>query len=126
LLEVIPDEHKQFLANLDWVHDTVLSGGIRVVAVHAGLLPLVEFSEQLESLKNRDYRFSHIEWLSGRENVREIHPALKRENGFLVSGHHGDFSIDGRRFIIDDGGGRKQNPIRALFLPEGKTITSDF
>lgn len=42
----------------------------------------------------------------------------------VVSGHHGKLHIEGRRLIIDEGGGLEHNPVAAVVLPS-MTIVRD-
>lgn len=49
---------------------------------------------------------------------------LARSSTIVVSGHHGKLHIDGRRLIIDEGGGLKHNPVAAVVLPS-MTIVRD-
>jgi len=125
LLDNMPEAHTIFLSKLEWVHDTTLSNGARAVSLHAGLLPNISLNAQLKKLQVKDYRNSHIEWISGRDNVLHMHPELQGTDAYLISGHHGFTHLDGRRFVIDESGGHAHKPIAALVLPEEQIIHSE-
>lgn len=155
LIQAVPEAHKEFLSGLQWVHDQILTAplataasegisqsvqqkhGIRVVCVHAGLLPDRSLSQQLETLKRRDLSspilyeerddgtLSRLVPLLGRSSVLPMHPDLLRKEkdsstpsslassgsgAVLVSGHHGFFQVNNEtgRVILDHSGGYPQ------------------
>jgi predicted NAD-dependent protein-ADP-ribosyltransferase YbiA (DUF1768 family) len=136
LCEAVPKEHKEFLQNLDWVLDMeVAFEPGRLVCVHAGLEHGVPAQLQIDALKTRDYRnlslyegthnTDRIEALSGRNNVRALHPDLKK-TAILVSGHHSKCEIIGDRIIMDMCGGNpsRSKPLSAILLPSREIVSS--
>ena len=142
LMQSVPDEHKEFLMNLDWVAEIDLpqyfgksyDGPEKLICVHAGLNPAVPAEEQLIALRNRDLLSSailtegdptRIAPLSNRSDVSKMHADLEGR-AILVSGHHGYLHEDGDRYIIDLSGGipTKDRPLCALILPDRKIIGS--
>ncbi|KAF9597002.1 hypothetical protein IFM89_014716 [Coptis chinensis] len=125
LVKAVPDEHKKFLSELVWVHEeenvcVETSEGktnCRLIAVHAGLEKVKGVEEQLKILKAKDTSIPKVEALSGRASVWEIPKELCEKPTIVVSGHHGKLHIDGLRLIIDEGGGKENNPVAAIVLP---------
>jgi len=114
LRAAVPEAHKRFLRDLEWVVDLpVAFAPGRVVAVHAGLDPRAPLAPQLAALASRDLaapalfekgdrgRFFAF---SGRRNVEAMHPELEGA-ALLVSGHHGSRSARRGRVICDRSGG---------------------
>lgn len=124
LIKEVPEEHKNFLSNLVWVHeeDNVWiksSEGkscCKLIAVHAGLERGKGVEEQLKLLKVRDTSIPKVEALSGRANVWEIPKELSEKPIIVVSGHHGKLHIQGLRLIIDESGGMEHLPVAAVVL----------
>ncbi|XP_039068338.1 tyrosine-protein phosphatase RLPH2-like [Hibiscus syriacus] len=128
LMEVVPEDHKKFLAEMVWVHEEddvciETQEGVKhckLIAVHAGLERGKNVQEQLEFLKARDARVPIVTGLSGRKDVWDIPKELTET--IVVSGHHGKLHIEGLRLIIDEGGGREGNPVAAIVLPSMKVV----
>ncbi|KAF2307600.1 hypothetical protein GH714_030075 [Hevea brasiliensis] len=126
LMQVVPDEHKKFLADMVWVHEEENvcienEGGVKpckLIAVHAGLEKGKNVEEQLKLLKAKDTRVPKVEALSGRKNVWDIPKELTEKPTIVVSGHHGKLHIEGLRLIIDEGGGLENNPVAAMCFPQ--------
>ena len=106
-IERVPEEHKRFLASLEWCADLEMGPHIqpggRVLCVHAGLVPTLPLEPQLEALKARDVAapvlqtqyLGYIDAFSAKLKVMPQHPELKGK-AVLVSGHHATrFSTDG-------------------------------
>ncbi|KAF9590183.1 hypothetical protein IFM89_031838 [Coptis chinensis] len=146
LVKAVPAEHKKFLSELVWVHEENVcvetsegKTNCRLIAVHAGLEKGKGVEEQLKILKAKDTSIPKVEALSGKASVWEIpkdwellelEKALMAPNAItailvelcekptiVVSGHHGKLHIDGLRLIIDEGGGKENNPVTAIVLP---------
>jgi len=129
LLEAIPEEHKKFFNNLQWILEMKSNVG-DIIAVHAGLEnDSDKIATQIESLRNRESHYlmkPFIEPLCGRANVERMPqqlmaPVLKKRGVlppplFLISGHHGFIRIDGRRIILDSCAGRADKDMSALVL----------
>lgn len=132
LIKAVPAEHKKFLADMVWVHEednvyVETQEGIKqckLIAVHAGLEKKRGVEEQLTYLRARDTRIPKVEALSGRKNVWDIPEDVAKSSTIVVSGHHGKLHIEGRRLIIDEGGGLEHNPVAAVVLPS-MTIVRD-
>ncbi|KAL5710727.1 Tyrosine-protein phosphatase rlph2 [Ranunculus cassubicifolius] len=130
LVQAVPDEHKEFLRNLVWVHEeeNVLietsegKKNCRLIAVHAGLDKEKNIEEQLRKLKAKDTSIPNVDALSGRANVWNMPKELSEKPVIVLSGHHGRLHIDGLRLIIDESGGKEQNPIAAIVLPSMRII----
>ncbi|KAF3795424.1 hypothetical protein EJ110_NYTH04955 [Nymphaea thermarum] len=130
LMKAVPKEHKEFLADLVWVHeeDNVCiqtSEGLsyhKLIAVHAGLVTKRDVESQLKMLRSRDTSQPKAANLSGRKDVWDIPKALADEKIIEVSGHHGALHIDGLRLIIDESGGLKDLPLAAMILPSKRII----
>ncbi|CAN1134903.1 Tyrosine-protein phosphatase RLPH2 [Linum perenne] len=130
LMKAVPESHREFLANMVWVHEEedvcVENEGetkhCRLIAVHAGLEKGKDVQEQLKLLKAKDTKVPKIEALSGRKNVWDIPQELTEKPTIVVSGHHGKLHIEGLRLIIDEGGGLAANPVAALILPSMKLV----
>ena len=133
-LTAVPESHKNFLRELEWVVDlpTSFAPG-RVVGVHAGLNTTQPLTPQLAQLLNRDYDapalFSKRDvsrWVAFHERgiAKPMHPELDGK-AILVSGHHSMHYNLGDRYIIDASGGTPSvnRPLQALVLPE-RTITT--
>lgn len=138
LRRAVPDAHKKFLRDLDWVHDTPVDFGrdrpCRLIAVHAGLVTARALKPQLAALSRRDicsrwllkeYEAGRYPVLSGRSNVISMHPELKGK-AYLVSGHHGpnrrDLYQKGHRIIVDKSGGCDCYPLDAYVFPEARIV----
>ncbi|CAA7405382.1 unnamed protein product [Spirodela intermedia] len=133
LTKAVPEEHKKFLSTLVWIHEEDDVGldapegrlCCKLIAVHAGLERGKPVEQQLRTLRSRDTSISKVEALSGRQNVWNIPKELSGETPtIIVSGHHGKLHLEGLRFIVDEGGGRKESPVAALILPS-QTIVRD-
>ncbi|CAA6668514.1 unnamed protein product [Spirodela intermedia] len=146
LTKAVPEEHKKFLSTLsgsmrrlsiwnrnpgsadeDDVGLDAPEGRLccKLIAVHAGLERGKPVEQQLRTLRSRDTSISKVEALSGRQNVWNIPKELSGETPtIIVSGHHGKLHLEGLRFIVDEGGGRKESPVAALILPS-QTIVRD-
>mmetsp|Transcript_5967 Transcript_5967/g.7109 ORF Transcript_5967/g.7109 Transcript_5967/m.7109 type:complete len:221 (-) Transcript_5967:571-1233(-) len=112
LIKAMPQHHKQFFSNLEWVAELQSSIG-NIIAVHAGFEEKDVLS-QIQKLKDKWPWNPWLEPICGRQNV-ETMPSILREPilqrpgiqpapQFLVSGHHGFLRITGRRLIIDSEG----------------------
>ncbi|MBA0864640.1 hypothetical protein Goshw_004867 [Gossypium schwendimanii] len=127
-MEVVPKDHKKFLADVVWVHEEddvciETQEGVKhckLIAVHAGLEKGKNVREQLEFLKAKDVSVPQVTGLSGRKNVWDIPEELTET--VVVSGHHGKLHIEGLRLIIDEGGGLEGNPLAAIVLPSMKIV----
>jgi len=139
LIKAVPHSHKDFLQRMLWVHEADRTWG-RVVCVHAGLNCESPLAPQLAALKARDLSASclfagsdsgRIAAMSERRSVEPMHPELTSLEGerpsWLVSGHHGFTSLEGKRLIIDASGGLPApgRPIQAVILPERAVVGSD-
>ena len=120
----MPESHKAFLRNLEWIHETRAGEAMVVVAVHAGLEDGIPFAAQLEAIRLKDIRISHFECFSGRDNVL-LAPADTPANTLVVSGHHGFLHRDSpHREVIDEGGGHIHRALCAIVLPDRTLIRS--
>ena len=120
----VPEEHKEFLRNLRWVHEFELAeaGGDvqRVLCVHAGLRAEKDLDAQLRALRHRDLT-DPICWdgpcgerltpLCGRGDVLDGHPALAPKVSKCLQLHNGTTVPDLR-------GQREQQD--AIFFGGGK------
>ena len=126
LLSAVPQSHKQFLRDMQWVFDGKLANGQRVIAVHAGLRFDQPFEDQISMLKERNCSISRVSQLCDRDVVRLMPPELKdQENIILVSGHFFEILEDQNRFIIDSCGGFDHTKLSCLILPDRSIISSD-
>lgn len=134
MLKAVPQSHKDFLRDLDWVYDIKTPWPpYRVICVHAGMMrPSThdDFSVecQLAALKRRDLAAAclhderdvgYIAHFSARRKVRDM-PESLIDSAVLVSGHHGMTRVTDPRFIVDASGGNpsEHRPIQALVLPD--------
>ena len=111
LRAAVPNSHRAFLRDLEWLAEVDLEDGTRVICVHAGLVAAEPLAPQLDALRRRDCvadtlqrgEYGRFQVLSGRGGVAAMHPELAgRGHTLLVSGHHSTrWSVDGY------GGGRK-------------------
>lgn len=134
LLERVPASHKAFIQGLAWCVDlhTPFEPG-RLLAVHAGLDPTKSAEAQVAALKRRDFRApilidkepGRLEVLSGRNNVRAMHPELVGST-ILVSGHHHKVEMRGDRVILDNAGGEPpfSSPLQAMLFPSREIVSS--
>ena len=133
-LAAVPDSHKDFLRELEWVLDlpTSFSPG-RVIAVHAGFNVKQPLASQLDQLLSRGHHApdlvlagdaSRSVAFHGRGLAKPMHPELDGK-AILVSGHHGMNYNLGDRFIIDASGGNPSAdaPLQALVLPDRNITT---
>ena len=131
--DAVPESHKKFLQELEWVVDlpTSFAPG-RVVAVHAGLNADQSLAPQIAQLLAREYdapalysKWDASRWVAfhEREIAEPMHPELDGK-AILVSGHHSKYYNLGDRYIIDASGGRPSasQPLQALVLPERSII----
>ena len=141
LSEAMPQEHKTFLQNLDFVHccelppgshDAPLADGsgerepaTNIIAVHAGLRHDANVDEQLTKLLARDTSSMFIQQLSDRKEVITAHPDLQAAGTLLVSGHHSTLVMNKWRLVIDSGGGVSNRPITAVVFPGRVKVQSD-
>ena len=132
LLAAVPETHKQFLSELDWVVEVPTSFAPHcVIAIHAGLHSASPAEPQLAALRHRDAAapqlqvkdYGRFEALSGRSEVKKMHPELQGK-ALLVSGHHGSTRIKEDRCIVDTCAGRNQLDLEGLILPEKELISS--
>ena len=132
LLAAVPETHKKFLSELDWVVELPTSfAPHRVIAIHAGLHSASPAEPQLAALRHRDASapqlqlkdYGRFEALSGRSEVKKMHPELQGR-ALLVSGHHGSTTIKDDRCIVDTCGGHSQRNLEGLILPEKELIGS--
>lgn len=129
LQKAMPQEHKDFLQQLLWVHeqDGVDTGDpatsySKLIAVHAGFEAGRSAAEQIQWLRQRIPVKTRIEEISGRHNVYENLPEHNDKNVLVVSGHHGCLDVARRlRLIIDESGGLDQ-PIAAMILPSRELV----
>lgn len=128
LLAAVPDEHKEFLRNLVWIHEQEgeatgdpETSYTKLIAVHAGL-ESESVLNQIEMLQSKDPKLPRIEPLAGRMNVWNTPPELAAQKILMVSGHHGKLHIEGNRLIIDEGGGYENRPIAAMLLPSRELV----
>ncbi|KAL2634532.1 hypothetical protein R1flu_006011 [Riccia fluitans] len=131
LIAAVPENHKEFLRNLSWVHEQegVDTGDpetsySRLLAVHAGLESHRPVEAQIQLLLQKDSTVPRLEQFYGRKNVWNNPKQLADERVLLVSGHHGALYIDKFRMIIDESGGLPNKPIAAIILP-GRIIVRD-
>jgi hypothetical protein len=133
MLAAMPQEHQAFLRDLQFVHECELPAGcgalgeraLRLIAVHAGLLPGVGVDEQLVGLRARDLSQARVEQLWGRAELMPPHPELELRRTLCVSGHHGTLSTSTWRAVIDTGGGLNELPISAMIFPGRWLVSSD-
>ena len=144
LSEAMPQEHKTFLRNMDFVHCCELPPGsygapladgsgerepaTHAIAVHAGLRqekgdPSVD--EQLQQLYAQDTSHMFVKQLSDRREVITAHPDLEARKTLLVSGHHSTLVMQRWRLVIDSGGGVNNRPITAVVFPGRVKVQSD-
>jgi hypothetical protein len=134
LMAKVPDHHKDFLNELDWVYDVNLLGNgrggessDRVICVHAGLTE-DNVEKQLVALAERDTTSKYVVYdrmllfMQGRNGILEKPEEL---DALLISGHHGRRIIGRDRIILDIGAGKKNQPIEAIILPERILVSSD-
>lgn len=137
LLEAVPSAHKEFLAELKWVHEQSVGWAPGwLVCVHAGLDSAKPAAEQLASLSARDLSAavlyehadpSRLAPLVGRQNVLPMPPELYGK-ALLISGHHGFADLahgHPDRIVMDRNGGRPGRPLEAVVLPERIVVSSD-
>ncbi|KAL3693332.1 hypothetical protein R1sor_006983 [Riccia sorocarpa] len=124
LIAAVPEQHKEFLRNLAWVHEQegVETGDpetsySKLIAVHAGFESNGPIEAQIQPLLQKDSTIPRLEQLYGRKNVWNNPKQLADERVLLVSGHHGALHIDKFRLIIDESGGLADKPIAAVILP---------
>ncbi|CAO2836757.1 unnamed protein product [Amaranthus hypochondriacus] len=130
LRKVVPDDHKKFLANLVWVHeeDNVWieraegQKKCKLIAVHAGFRQNKPVENQIKLLKSKDTSKQWLNCIQDKDRVRDMPQELKEQSTIVVSGHHGRLHIDELRLIIDEGGGRQNNPLAAIILPSMKIV----
>ena len=133
-LAAVPESHKTFLQNMEWIVDlpTSFAPG-RVVAVHAGLNTTRPLTPQIDQLLARHYDSPALRseqdvsrWVAFHERKipKPMHPELDGK-AILVSGHHNTYYNQGDRYIIDASGGNPSanGPLQALVLPE-RSITT--
>lgn len=141
LLAAMPQEHKDFLRDMEFVHCCELPPGsqgasladgsgevepaARVIAVHAGLLHDRSVDEQVSMLATKDTSRSFIKQFSNRADVIEAHPDLAPRETLLVSGHHSVLRMERWRLVIDSGGGVSNRPITAVVFPGRAKVQSD-
>uniref|UniRef100_A0A7S3ARZ9 Calcineurin-like phosphoesterase domain-containing protein n=1 Tax=Haptolina ericina TaxID=156174 RepID=A0A7S3ARZ9_9EUKA len=143
LLAAVPESHRTFLAQLEWLHEqpvTGWGGGIsELICVHAGLDGSKPLAPQLRALRQRDLTdpilyapprlgepvvLDRIEAFSGRTELFPSHPE-NADTCVQVSGHHGVSMESGNRIILDRSGGKGKLPLEALILPERWVVASD-
>jgi len=128
LLAAVPDNHKEFLRNLVWIHEQEgeetedpETSYTKLIAVHAGLESDAVLN-QMQMLQTKDPKLSRIEPLAGRMNVWNTPPELAAQKVLMVSGHHGKLHFESHRLIIDEGGGYDDRPIAAMILPARELV----
>lgn len=137
LLAVVPKAHRDFLQELQWVHEQAVAWAPgQLICVHAGLDEKQPVAAQLERLRARDLTAKvlrhegdagRLSALSGRRNVLTL-PAELRGRALLVSGHHGFCDLShgcSDRIVMDRGGGVPSRPLDAILLPERTVVSSD-
>ncbi|KAG0581466.1 hypothetical protein KC19_4G254200 [Ceratodon purpureus] len=128
LIAAVPDDHKEFLRNLAWVHEQEgeetgdpETSYSKLIAVHAGL-ESKSVDTQMQMLQTKDAQHPRIEPLAGRKNVWNTPPELAAQNVLVVSGHHGKLHFESNRLIIDESGGFDHRPIAAMILPARELV----
>ena len=137
LITAVPTSHREFLAELQWVHEQAVPWGPgRLVCVHAGFDGGKSSALQLERLHARDLGAAvlhedgdsgRLSALSGRHGVLPL-PAELQGKAILVSGHHGFADLSHGhpdRIVMDRSGGVPGRPLEAVLLPERTIIGSD-
>jgi len=118
LRQAMPDEHKQFIANLPWCveHPDYLF-------VHAGLLSDQAYSEQISALRARDFTRNRPPWLCDRDLDDSALP--HGCDVTVVSGHKRKSQVIFRdqRILVDTTGGIG-GKLSAVLLPERQVVTS--
>ena len=113
LAAAVPDEHKDFLQRMLWLHEAERTWG-RVVCVHAGLTCNEPLAPQLAALRARDLSAGclfangdsgRLAAMCERRGVEPMPPELAGR-ALLISGHHGFDRVEADRIIIDASGGR--------------------
>lgn len=118
LYRAVPDEHKEFLANLPWAVEHP-----RLYFVHAGLDPHTPFEVQRQILAERDFTLNHPQWLCSKTYVEENGPP---DCGLtVVSGHVQvrDVVITDKRILADTTGGF-EGELSCVLMPEKKVLRS--
>lgn len=128
LIAAVPDNHKEFLRNLAWVHEQEgeetedpETSYTKLIAVHGGL-ESNSLDNQMQMLRTKNGMLPRIEPLAGRKNVWNTPPELAAQKVLLVSGHHGKLHFESNRLIIDDSGGFDDRPIAAMILPAREIV----
>jgi hypothetical protein len=124
LISAIPSTHKEFLASMEYVYEYENEDYGRIIAVHGGLENgrLKEVDSQLQDLRDRNDHHQFNEPLCGRQNVLHMPSIWSNTRTWVVSGHHGIFSVSGRRLVVDESGGKDENRMSAvLFMPSAAT-----
>ena len=138
LVAAVPQAHRDFLAELQWVRDEPIGWPPgRLICVHAGLYSSRPAAVQLDRLHARDLSASvlhegadtgRIAALSGRQDVLSMPPDLVGK-AMVVSGHHGFMDLahggDPNRVVLDRGAGVPGRPLAAVLLPERTVLSSD-
>ena len=139
LVAAVPAEHKDFLRELQWVHEQPVAWGAatQLVCVHAGLDKDKPLEAQLAALRRRDLAdpvlydkpaeaLERIEAFSARGNFFPPHPE-SAATCVTVSGHHGVSFEHGHRIVFDRSGGKDlgEHPLEALLLPEREALGHD-
>ncbi len=134
MLAAMPEHHKAFLSELDWVCEIQTPHGL-VIAVHAGFACNVSGREQIEMLKKKDWTIPRVLQFSGRQDVyapptdifdENVFEDRGKDNVFLVSGHHHTLEFLGanrRRIIVDSCAGKASKKLSAVLLPSLEIIT---
>ena len=145
----VPEEHKQFLRDLQWVHEQPVRWGAltSLVCCHAGLDVAQPVDAQMRALRRRDLADpvlyqpddqlirERLTFCTEREKVWGMPPELEGR-AVLVSGHHGMSFVEGDRIILDRCGGQPKafaapwdaacfHPLEALILPERTVVGHD-
>ena len=118
LRDKLPEEHKQFLADLPWCveHEDYFF-------VHAGLDPNMSFEVQRSILRERDFTLKRPPWLCSKTLT---HAQTPHDCPFtIISGHVPvpEVRFSHRKILIDTTGG-VDGDLSCVLLPEGRVITS--
>lgn len=119
LLQKMPDDHKEFLANLTWCahhHDYLF--------VHCGFDPTESLDDQIMALAERDMKLFKPKWMYGEWLSFADH--RHQTDKWIVAGHSivPEVSFIGNKFLIDTGAGYG-GKLSALLLPDLKVIQTD-
>ena len=114
----LPNDHRQFLAELPWCVEHP-----EYFFVHAGLEPGSPFNVQRSILRKRDFTLNRPAWLCSKSLPFEETPQDCPLT--IVSGHVPvpEVQFGHRKILIDTTGG-VAGDLSCVLLPEGRVITS--